>query len=476
METSISMRSIQGYLREVEESERHRGSRVYQTMRWWVPLVMVAVGGCGFWLGRQSLPELRERLAPPTPHERYALRLEEAGLDAAALGRLWSRAAARALDEAPPVEAPFRESGYLDSSRPDAVGYRFDARVGQRLTFQVRLDPPTNTLLFLDLFRVPEDSADAPVPVASADSGALRLVHEPERDGEYIVRVQPELLRGGRYILTATAEPTLAFPVSGSGVAGVRSFFGDPRDGGSRDHHGIDIFARRGTPVIAATAGVVRSMRTTPIGGRVVWLRDAVRSQSIYYAHLEEQWVERGQRVEPGDTLGLVGNSGNAITTPPHLHFGIYRRGPGPTDPIPFLRPLGTEPPPLFAADPGGWRRVATQELRLRAGPSRAAPELDRLDREIPLRVLAVAGDWLRVELPGGRRGFVAARLTEPASPLRSASVDSAAPLRELPSAAAAEITRLEPGQRVDVLGRAGDHLWVRAGDRAAWLPTGAPE
>ena len=320
------------------------------------------------------------------------------------------------------MEAPFRESGHLDPSRPDAVGYRFRARAGQRLTFDVELDPPTNTLIFLDLFRVP-GAGGVPVHVASADSAALRLVHEPNRDAEYIIRVQPELLRGGRYILTATTEPTLAFPVSGGGPGSVRSFFGDPRDGGRRDHHGIDIFARRGTPVIAATSGVVRSVRTTPIGGRVVWLRDETRGQTLYYAHLEEQWVRRGDRVEPGDTLGLVGNSGNARTTPPHLHFGIYRRGFGPMDPMPFVRPVATEPPAPFPAEPGVTRRVATEDLRLRAAPDLEAPEVDRLAAEAPIRVLAVTGDWLRVELPDGRRGFVAARLTEPAVPARAAGV-----------------------------------------------------
>jgi SH3-like domain-containing protein len=143
---------------------------------------------------------------------------------------------------------------------------------------------------------------------------------------------------------------------------------------------------------------------------------------------------------------------------------------------MPFVRPVRTEPAPLFAADPGTWRRVATRDLRLRAGPSRAAPELDRLDIELPVRVLAVAGDWLRVELPGGRRGFVAGRLTEPANPIRSAAVDSAAPLRELPAPDAAEVARVAPGDRIDVLGRMGNHLYVRAGDRSAWLPAGAPE
>ncbi|MFO7893134.1 MAG: M23 family metallopeptidase [Longimicrobiales bacterium] len=444
-------------------------------MRWWI-LLVVAVGGLGFWLGRGFVPAVGEQRAAAAPHEHYALRLEEAGLDGAALGRLWNRAARRALDEAPPVDTPFRETGYLDSSRPDAVGYRFHARAGQRLTFDLRLDPPTNTLIFLDLFRAPADSTEAPERVAAADSGGLRLVHEPSRDGTFIIRVQPELLRGGRYILTATMEPTLAFPVYDGGPRSVRSFFGDSRDGGRRDHHGIDIFARRGTPVIAATAGVVRSVRTTPIGGRVVWLRDEERGQSIYYAHLEEQWVERGMEVRPGDTLGLVGNSGNARTTPPHLHFGVYRRGVGPLDPMPFVQPLVTDPPALFDVQPGTWRRVGTQDLRLRAGPGTEAAEIDRLDREVPIRVLGVSGDWLRVEIPGGRRGFVAARQTEPTTSLRVASVDSAAPLRELPSIESAEITRLAPGQNVDVLGRVGDHLYVRAGDRAAWLAAGSSE
>lgn len=422
------MGRIEGYLRELDASERRRRSRVYPAMRRWL-LILVLVGGAGFWIGRLSLPEIRERLAPPTPHERYARRLADAGLDDAALGRFWTRAAKRALDEAPRVDAPFRETGYLDASRPDAVGYRFRARPGQRLTFQVRLDPPTNMLVFLDLFRVPADSTAVPARVASADSGALRLVHEPARDGVYIIRAQPELLRGGRYVLTATAEPTLAFPVTGGGVQSVGSFFGDARDGGRRDHHGIDIFARRGTPVIAAAAGRVRSVETTPIGGRVVWLRDEARSQTLYYAHLEEQWVEWGQRVESGDTLGLVGNSGNARTTPPHLHFGIYRRGVGPLDPMPFVRPVPGDPPAPFDVEPGTWRQVATRDLRLRAGPDPAAPVLDRLQREVRLRVLAVAGDWLRVELAGGRRGFVAARLTEPDSSIPTSGVDDAAPL-----------------------------------------------
>ena len=56
------------------------------------------------------------------------------------------------------------------------------------------------------------------------------------------------------------------------------------------------------------------------------------------WVHLDEQLVEPGQWVEPGDVVGRVGNTGNARTTPPHLHFAIYAEGQGPIDPDPFLR------------------------------------------------------------------------------------------------------------------------------------------
>lgn len=456
-------------------SDSGRGPRLARVA--WVLLTALMAGGA-FWLGRRSLPDpAAPRLAvAATPHDVYGGRLEMAGLDAAALGRLWHRAARRAISEAPRVEAPFRESGYLESARPDAVGYRFSARAGQQLRFDLELDPPTNTLVFLDLFRAPSDTTGSAVRVSSADSGVSSLVYQPDRDGEFIIRVQPELLRGGRYVLTATAEATMVFPVPDAGPDAVQSYFGDPRDGGRRDHHGIDIFAPRGTPVVATTRARVRSVQVTPIGGRVVWLRDDERRQSIYYAHLEEQLVERGLEVEPGDTIGLVGNSGNARTTPTHLHFGVYRRGQGPMDPMPFVRPLATALPAPFPADPGEMRRVNGENVRLRAAPGAGAPELARLAEEVPVRVLSVAGGWLRVEIPDGRRGFIAGHFTEPANALRSEAVATSAPLRESPSEESAEVARVEPGERVEILGRLGDHLYVRTHGRAAWLTMTSPE
>ena len=120
--------------------------------------------------------------------------------------------------------------------------------------------------------------------------------------------------------------------------------WGDARDAGARSHEGIDIGAPRGTPVIAAAAGTISRVQESDIGGKTVSLSVKDRNLSLYYAHLDLQLVQQGQKVNVGDTIGLVGNTGNAITTEPHLHFGIYGYS-GAIDPFPFVnRKLKTIP------------------------------------------------------------------------------------------------------------------------------------
>ncbi|MBT8319777.1 MAG: M23 family metallopeptidase, partial [Gramella sp.] len=103
-----------------------------------------------------------------------------------------------------------------------------------------------------------------------------------------------------------------------------------------RQHKGIDIFAPKGTPVIAATSGKVNFSGEKGLGGKQVWLKDRKRRQSLYYAHLDSI-IPGLNRVMQGDTLGFVGNTGNAKSTPPHLHFGIYKNNIGAHDPIGFV-------------------------------------------------------------------------------------------------------------------------------------------
>ena len=132
------------------------------------------------------------------------------------------------------------------------------------------------------------------------------------------------------------APATLPVPVRGVEARALRDTWGGARSGGRR-HEGIDIFARRGTPVISSTEGVVLRVGTNRLGGQVVWVLGP-GGQRHYYAHLDRYAdIENGQRVRPGSILGYVGTTGNAAGTPPHLHYGIYEAG-GAINPYPLLR------------------------------------------------------------------------------------------------------------------------------------------
>jgi len=377
---------------------------------------VLALGAC------EEVEQVQDRFRDMTPHEAYLASLEVAGLTETALGRDWVRAARTAVDDAMEVSLPFQEEGFITPEDPGATAYRVRVGRGQRLTAEVTLDSEEETQVFVDIFRAPEEEGDPYRPVLSSDSVPGTFEHEPWRGGEFVVRIQPELLRGGTYRVVLRLEAQLAFPVEGHSPRSIQSAWGAERDAGRRSHEGVDIFARRGTPVVATSDGVVNRVRETPIGGKIVWLRDAARNANIYYAHLDSQAVVSGQQVHRGDTLGFVGNTGNARTTPPHLHFGVYRRGEGAVNPDPFIRqPTGS----LVDLDAdlsqlGAYVRLRDDGTRLRARPSRRADILREMDDETPMRVLRGSGDWFRVRLPDGAEGYVAARLTRPAELGRS--------------------------------------------------------
>ncbi|MCZ6917055.1 MAG: M23 family metallopeptidase [Gemmatimonadetes bacterium] len=407
---------------------------------------------------------------PSTPHESYEYAIRQANLQETALGYEWLIAARRVLTHALTVETPYEEVGYFDPLQAGAMGYRVSALRGQMLVFSVEIDGDGPSRVFLDLFRAVDDTLRPHRREAYADSTDRVLQHFVRRDGDYILRVQPELLRGGRYRITITQGASLAFPVEGEGLGSIRSVFGDVRDGGRRDHHGVDIFAPRGTPVLAASSGQVRSTRTGGLGGRVVWLKDEF-GQSQYYAHLDSQAVRRGQRVNQGDTLGFVGNTGNARTTSPHLHFGIYSRGP--YDPYPSLKQLPATPPRLTADTSivGRWARSTSDGLRMRASPTRRAQGLGEIARHTPMLVIGGVGGWYRVILPDGAAGFVLAVSLEPIAPLRRAELTDGGVLLDSPIPTAVVVETMGPGSEVAVLGEYGEYLFVQPDDGPpGWL------
>ncbi|GGX94757.1 peptidoglycan DD-metalloendopeptidase family protein [Massilia dura] len=137
--------------------------------------------------------------------------------------------------------------------------------------------------------------------------------------------------------LAAMPKPqALPVPVEGVRPRALRDTWGGARGEGRR-HEGIDIFARRGTPVLSSTEGIVAQVGTNRLGGLVVWVMGP-GGQRHYYAHLDRYSdVAAGTRIQAGRVLGYVGDSGNAKGTPPHLHYGVYDLG-GAINPYPLLR------------------------------------------------------------------------------------------------------------------------------------------
>ncbi len=414
---------------------------------------------------------LREWLGDYTPHERYAQRLADAELDQTALGRDWLAAAEEALAAPVAIATPHREESYLDASEVMAVAYRVPLRRGQHLEVSFESAPDSAYRVFLDLYRAPRDSGSAPRWVSSADSLERSLNYLARRDGDYLLRIQPELLRGGRYTITILIKPSLQFPVSGHDTAAIRSWYGDPRDGGRRQHEGLDIFAARGTPVLAAADGFVRSTRPNNLGGRVIWLRDHL-DRTHYYAHLDSVAVFRGMAVDVGDTIGFVGNSGNARTTPTHLHFGIYARGS--FDPLPALYQFPTVPA-TFAGNSrliGQRARVSRARTPVRASPDTRSGVVVQLALHTPIAVKAGSGPWYRVTLPDRTAGYVATRSIEPLDgAIRRQTVEVGTDLLADPAPRAVAVDRIVRATELDVLGVFGNFVFVQGSSgRLGWL------
>jgi murein DD-endopeptidase MepM/ murein hydrolase activator NlpD len=436
-----------------------------------VVLAAVAALGC------EQVEVVQDRFRDLTPYEAYRETLAQAGLLETALGREWIRAGSTAVEQAVPVSMPFQEEGYIAAEAPTAMAYKISVPRGRRLTAEVLLDTEDSTRVFVDLFRVPNDEDDPPRPIISTDSVPGTFVHEPWREGDFILRLQPELLRGGQYRVLLRLEAQLAFPVDGRSMRAVQSVFGAERDGGARSHDGVDIFAPRGTPVLAAAPGEAYRIGITNLGGKVVWVRDPVRNARLYYAHLDSQHVRNGDRIEIGDTLGFVGNTGNARTTPPHLHFGLYRSGEGPIDPVPFLDPSAGMLAELTAdlEQLGDWVRLRSEGSRLRAAPDERAPVVRELEQFATVRVLGGSGDYFRVRLPDGGLGYVAARSTEPVDqPVSMQLAMDGATVRQRPQPDAPLVATLPQRIELPVFGRYDGYLFVQApGGHLGWLPGG---
>ncbi|MCA9838442.1 MAG: peptidoglycan DD-metalloendopeptidase family protein [Trueperaceae bacterium] len=169
---------------------------------------------------------------------------------------------------------------------------------------------------------------------------------EPQSEEE---RLQRETRAKYRAFLPAffaavPAEPAeeVLMPVTGVRVRDIADTWGGARSEGRR-HEGQDIFAPEGTAIYSGTTGFVYRIGENRLGGNTVVVVGP-GGWRLYYAHLSAyaETLREGQAVTTDTLIGYVGNTGNAITTPPHLHLGIYTSEPGRCDwdainPLPFL-------------------------------------------------------------------------------------------------------------------------------------------
>ncbi len=156
----------------------------------------------------------------------------------------------------------------------------------------------------------------------------------------------------------------MEFPLLGAGA--YWSGFGAPRDGGRRSHMGVDIAAPQMTPVVAVADGMVSRINIDSGTAGTYIALDHDDDWSSWYLHLNNDHygtddgrgigvrpdLEAGDRVTAGEVIGWVGDSGNAETTEPHLHFEVHLPSGEPIDPYDSLLAAEADGAAAFVIDP----------------------------------------------------------------------------------------------------------------------------
>ncbi|MBT1689079.1 peptidoglycan DD-metalloendopeptidase family protein [Dawidia soli] len=414
-----------------------------------------------------SFHSLQSGFVRKSPYEQYRKSLEDANLLATPMATAWQEAGRRSLYDSVQINLPFSEAGVFQAAEPQARSYSFPVKDGQVLKVTGMVQAQANAHLFLDLF-VWKDTIWT--QLTHADS-ALTLSYEFDRDAQCLLRLQPELLVNAYYSVTISLTPVLINPVSGASNRSIGSFYGDARDGGKRKHEGVDIFAPKGTPIIAPAAGVVTRVGTSNLGGKVVWMQDGKRGHSYYFAHLDEQLVKAGQKLKQGDTLGLVGNTGNARTTPAHLHFGIYQARA--KDPIHYLltqdalksdSPLDT----LFREQV---YRVTARRSMMRTGPGPKYALKETLNKNDYVKIIAQSDSWYRVALADERQGYVEKKQVGEAIKGKARKLDASAVLLSRNDQQSVPLAYLDKATAVEILASYKSSHFVRTKEgQVGWL------
>lgn len=346
--------------------------------------------------GCKQMTSLSDAITQPSAREVYerSFNLEDSAYAE------WQLAYANALNDSVTMYLPYKQMGKFSGDTPTVLSYFLALKEGERLVVSLQTDSTTTN--FLSLYKYDElKKMDLLLENKPKESSLSYVVKE---SGNYRLLVQPQLFANTDYTLMVRRRPTYYFPVVGKDNSAVQSFWGAPRAGGTRQHEGIDIFAAKGTPVVAATDGRVVSTRNQGLGGKQVWLADGLFGNRLYYAHLDSIIARTGQKVTVGDTLGFVGNTGNARTTAPHLHFGIYKSKA--VDPYPFVKKI--TPLPIFEINITKTNgMVKSAKANVRQGHSAKSTLLKTLKQNDAVQILGYTQNWIHVRDQSGTAGYV---------------------------------------------------------------------
>ena len=146
----------------------------------------------------------------------------------------------------------------------------------------------------------------------------------PREPGRSIPGAPPEVVHAAPEVTARLSHGGYVFPIFGPAAFG-NTFGAFRADVQGKWHHGEDLVAPYGTPLLAVADGTLFSVGWNDIGGWRLWLRDGSGNE-FYYAHLSaySPLAIAGKRVKAGDVLGFVGDSGDADGGIPHLHFEIH--------------------------------------------------------------------------------------------------------------------------------------------------------
>jgi len=333
----------------------------------------------------------------PTAREQYARTYK----DSVVLFKPWQAAYNLSKLDSLEVELPYGERGFFQPQGNAVYTYNIVLQEGEVLEVAVQKDSGAEKVFS----EVLQQRDSVWKMVAQNDDGENTIEYVVNDTGRYKVMLQPEIKAHAGFFISLTKRPQYGFPVAGKGNADIGSFWGMERDGGARAHEGIDIFAKRGTPVVAVTSGTISYTGERGLGGKQVWLRDGLFGNSLYFAHLDSIDVEAGTQVKTGDTLGFVGNTGNAKTTVPHLHFGIYKHGA--VNPLPFVYKVAPLQQGNYTYTFNDNILKAKGQANLRQGPGTGTSVVGQAAPGDVLLVLGQHQDWLHVKTHNGTAAFL---------------------------------------------------------------------